>query len=81
MLQGKRSPLSEFHDSPDPPQEISGTVENLDPANRRIPPPVEILTCYSEVWKISWQHTEKVSFLECSQDASSQRPPKHRTFL
>ncbi|XP_072265505.1 cystatin-F-like [Pyxicephalus adspersus] len=41
----------------------------------------QILTCYSEVWKISWQHTEKVSFLECSQDASSQRPPKHRTFL
>ncbi|XP_018415044.1 PREDICTED: cystatin-F [Nanorana parkeri] len=26
----------------------------------------QIFKCYSEVWKISWQHTEKVSILECS---------------
>ncbi|XP_075059889.1 cystatin-F [Mixophyes fleayi] len=28
----------------------------------------QIFTCYSEVWKISWLHMEKVSVLECTQD-------------
>ncbi|XP_077342345.1 cystatin-F [Lithobates pipiens] len=37
----------------------------------------QIFTCYSEVWKISWQHVEKVSILKCSEDASSHRPPNY----
>ncbi|KAM5164254.1 cystatin-F-like [Mantella aurantiaca] len=41
----------------------------------------QIFTCYSEVWKISWQHIEQVSMLECSQDKYSQRPPTHRRLL
>ncbi|XP_073484051.1 cystatin-F [Aquarana catesbeiana] len=41
----------------------------------------QIFTCYSEVWKISWQHIEKVSVLKCSEDASSHRPPNYRPYL
>ncbi|KAM4040484.1 cystatin-F [Anomaloglossus baeobatrachus] len=53
----------------------------LDECDFQKGPMKRVFTCYSEVWKISWLHFEKVSLLECSPDPEPQRTHNNRSFL
>ncbi|KAM3930306.1 cystatin-F [Leptodactylus fuscus] len=44
----------------------------LDECDFQKEPLKRVVTCYSEVWKISWMNFEKVSILECHPDPSTQ---------
>ncbi|KAG8548315.1 hypothetical protein GDO81_025758 [Engystomops pustulosus] len=44
------------------------TPYNLDKCDFQKEPRKGVVTCYSEVWKISWLHFEQVSVLDCSQN-------------
>ncbi|XP_040283333.1 cystatin-F [Bufo bufo] len=53
----------------------------LDQCEFQKEPLKKVFTCYSEVWKISWLHFEKVSVLECSQAPARPRTQDHRQLL
>ncbi|XP_077148420.1 cystatin-F [Ranitomeya variabilis] len=53
----------------------------LDECDFQKGPMKRVVTCYSEVWKISWLHFEKLSVLECSPDLAAHRTRDHSNFL
>ncbi|XP_075720603.1 cystatin-F [Rhinoderma darwinii] len=53
----------------------------LDKCDFQKEPMKRVVTCYSEVWKISWMHYEKVSVLDCSLDPATPIIQDHSNFL